>query len=1009
MRSSVRTSTGLAGLLIFAAICSAARAESRDGAASFDSEIAPLLASRCLNCHSGAAAKGNLDLTSRSQAISGGDSGSALVPGRVDDSLLWQRVRDDEMPPEHPLEAAERETLRQWIEQGAIWGTDPIDPLRYTTSSRAGIDWWSLQPLKPVQVPETAFPESSRNEIDQFVVQKLKEAGLAPSPPSTPRALIRRLYFDLIGLPPTPEAVAEFEADPSDARYRAIVNELLAAPEYGERWGRHWLDVARFGESNGFERNDPRDSLWPYRDWVIESLNADMPFDRFARMQIAGDLEVGGLEGAAAVGFLVAGVHNTVVGSSERMKRLARQDELEEIAATVGQAFLGLTIHCARCHDHKFDPIRNEEYYRFISALDGVQHGERKALPVQEVADLARLEANLKSQKTQLAEMTTVARQKLTQRAGDKTTATAAADAVLPWMSWDFETGYSESNDRVRTNPSGNVRVENGALILDGRSDSFVATDVLGRDLEEKTIEAWVQLDDLDQRGGGVVSLEIPASGQFDAIVFGEREPRRWMAGSEGFVRTSPFQGDDESAATQRPVHVALTYQKDGTITAYREGLRYGASYQTGFQRFPAGQSRVLFGLRHSPPGGNKMLTGRILHANLYDQALSAEAIAASAAMGPMEFTEESLLATMAPEEQARWTGLHQRIKELQTEIVAIQSHERTFYSVTPQQPEAMRVHLRGGVTDFGDIVAPGGVQAVTGDSADFQIPPDASDRERRLKLADWITRSASPLFTRVIVNRLWQHHFGEGLVETPSDFGFNGGLPSHPELLEWLAGELQRQNYRLKPLHRLIVTSATYRQSSQMNAAANAQDGDNRLLWRSPPQRMEAEVLRDSILRIAGVLDLTTRGGPGYRDVTITSLNGTAYYESIDEDRPEFRRRTIYRFVPRGGISTVLETFDCPDPSVTSPRRSVTTTPLQALSLLNNEFVLAMSKHLAERVQGEAGNDELLQVRRAWRLCLERDPDPEEEQASLELIRKHGLPALARGLFNANEFVVIE
>ena len=308
-------------------------AEERD---LFATQVRALLATRCLECHSGKEPEGGLDLGDRDKLATGGESGVAVVAGKSGESLLWQRVNDDEMPPKHPLSKNEKQLLRQWIDRGAAWtGDATIDRFQFTSDDRAGYDWWSLQPLRKVTPPPVAKKDWPRNDLDRFVLARLEAAEMSPSPAALPRDLIRRLYVDLIGLPPTPEQVVAFIDDPSDAAYESLVNRLLDAPEYGQRWGRHWLDVVRFGESDGFERNSPRKNSWHYRDWVIDAFNADMPYDKFVRRQLAGDLLVGGREGAAAAGFLVAGVHNTVVGSSKRMKLLARQDELEELVATL--------------------------------------------------------------------------------------------------------------------------------------------------------------------------------------------------------------------------------------------------------------------------------------------------------------------------------------------------------------------------------------------------------------------------------------------------------------------------------------------------------------------------------------------------------------------------------------------------------------------------------------------------------------------------------------------------
>src|SRR6185437_11392328 len=341
----------------------------------FDKVVAPLLSERCLDCHRGAKPKGGLDLTRRRTAMAGGDQGGAIVPGKPDDSLLWQYVNDETMPPKKPLSAAEKSLLRTWIAAGAAWGTDPIDPFRITTAKRAGYSWWALQPVVKPKAPSIKDARWGRNPIDAFILNKLEARKLHPSGPADRRTLLRRLFFDLLGLPPTPEEIAEFEQDSSPDAYERRVNRCLQSPHYGVRWARHWLDVVRFGESNGCEFDELRPNAWRYRDWVVKAFNQDMPYDEFVRLQLAGDvLRPDDAEALTATGFLVAGAYDTVgqTQQSAAMKRVVRQDELEDIVGTVGQTFLGLTIHCARCHDHKFDPIRQVEYYRMTAALAGV-------------------------------------------------------------------------------------------------------------------------------------------------------------------------------------------------------------------------------------------------------------------------------------------------------------------------------------------------------------------------------------------------------------------------------------------------------------------------------------------------------------------------------------------------------------------------------------------------------------------------------------------------------------
>ncbi len=977
----------------------------------FDRQVAPLLASYCLDCHSGAKPKGGLDLSARDAAMKGGESGVAIDPGKPDTSYLWERIEQGEMPPKEKLPGDAKQVLRDWIADGAKWGTDPIDPFRFTTSKRAGLDWWSLQPLRSSDIPQVKAAERVRNPIDAFVLAKLEERGLTLSPDASPRVLIRRLHFDLIGLPPSPEEVADFEAAAAkdlESAVESLINRLLDSPHYGQRWGRHWLDVVRFGESDGFERNNPRKNSWPYRDWVIEALNDDMPYDEFARMQIAGDILKGNsADGLAAVGFLVAGVHNTVVGSSEMMRRQARQDELEEVVGALGQTFVGLTVNCSRCHDHKFDPIRQTEFYQLAATIAGVNHGEREAQTTSSHEQLAEVKKQLEALTAEIETIDAQAR-KLVLAERKSGEADDASKPPKPFASWSFDENLKDSVGKLHGKANGNARLENGALVVDG--NSFVETPPLPVDLGEKTLEAWVLLDNLDQRGGAAISVQTVGGAVFDAIVFGEREPRRWMAGSNIFRRTQPFGGADESDAGSKPVHVAIVYKADGTIAGYRNGVPYGTPYKSvGLQPFKAGETHVVFGLRHSPAGGNRMLSGRILRAQLYDRALTPDAVAASAGVESDFVSEEEIVARLTDEQRAVRKELVKRRAQLLDEQskLSLQSKMK-IYTVAPSNPPPTNFLRRGDVMDVGPVVAPGAVAAIAGVDSDFGLPPNAPDAHRRHKLAEWLTSRDNPLFARVIVNRLWHYHFGTGIVATPNDFGFNGGRLSHPELLDWLAGKLIENDYRLKPMHRLIVMSSAYRQTSRFDERAIQVDAGNRLLWRKSPQRLEAEVLRDSILQVSGKLNLK-RGGPGFEDVSITPNNGTTYYEPLDREDDNLNRRTVYRFWPRGGRSALLDTFDCPDPSATAPRRSVTTTPLQALSLLNNAFVLRMAGHFAARVQREAGDEPAKQVERAYQLVFSREPDDEERQLAVDLVAKHGAAALARALFNSNEFVVAE
>ena len=752
----------------------------------FDTQIAPLLSRNCLECHGGSNRQGGLDLTQLKTALVGGSRGAALVPGKPEASWLWKRVAANQMPPKRPLSARDKTLLKDWITGGAPWGTDPIDPLRFGSDRRAGHDWWSLQPVKRPQPPRVKRQAWAGSPIDRFVLARLEAAGLRPSPAADRVSLVRRLYFDVIGLPPTPAEVDAFVKDRSPGAYEQLVDRLLALPHFGERWARHWLDVIRFGESQGFERNKLRPSAWKYRDWVVEALNSDLPYDEFVRLQVAGDvLRPDDPLAVIASGFLVMGPYDLTAytAASPMMRAAAREEELEGLVGTVTQTFLGLTANCARCHDHKFDPIAQKEYYQIAAALGGTYHGpERESLP-----------------------------------------APAA-------------------------------------------------------------VQAQQERERLDR--------------QIAAL-------RERLAVSENLGRT-------------------------------------------------AGQT------------GGPDLTAR-----------------------------------------------HQERQRIAAEIGRLESRSRLLaggpaHVTVPRDPGVFHVLARGDWQQKREPVVPAGIAAVSGVKPDWGLKPDAAEGERRKALAAWITDPRNPLTARVIVNRLWTWHFGAGLVPTPSDFGFNGGRPSHPELLDWLASDLQSNSWSLKRLHRRILLSATYRQSSRPSTAAMKRDADNRLLWRQNPRRLEAEAVRDAVLSVAGDLDLKI-GGAGFRDWTIKSQGDNETYTVSEGVGPEFNRRALYRTVIRAGTSPLLDVLDCPDPSVAAPRRTVTTTPMQALSLLNDRFMEQSAANFAGRLERELPSDRRGQVARAYRLAFGRAAADEEVRFGERFAREQGMSHLCLVLLNSNEFVYVD
>jgi len=1004
MPRSFSNALTIAAMLIVGGVAQA------DEAPDFDRQIAPILVSRCFECHQGDEAKGGLDLRRREKAIGGGDSGASLVAGKPGESLLWQRVSADEMPPKKLLSADEKKLIERWIAGGAKWGTDPIDPFRLTTSFRAGYDWWSLRPVAAPALPEVRQTEFVRSPIDRFILAKLEAEGLSPSPAADRRTLIRRVYFDVTGLPPTPEEVTAFVADPNPQAYEILVDRLLASPAYGERWARHWLDLARFGESNGFEYDEPRQNAWPYRDWVIAALNADMPYDEFVRQQIAGDiLKPDNLAAIRATGFLVAGPYDTAGQNqqSAAMKAVVRQDELEDLVATTCQTFLALTVNCARCHDHKFDPIRQSEYYRLTAALAGVRQGERTLTEPEELARWKQESAEQSRLGDELAAKLRTLEDPIRQQilAERKSQGESRPAPPAPLARWEFKEDLRDCASGLHAAAHGGAAIKNGALRVNGR-DSFASTVPLEKDLQDKTLEVWVTLETLKQAGGGAISVQTPDGNQFDAIVFGEREPDRWMAGSNGFVRTQSFDGPAEVEAATQSVHVAIVYDADGTITAYRNGQPYGKSYRTTPPVvFKTGHAQVVFGMRHAPAGGNRMLSGAIHRAQLYDRALSADEVAASFG-GPNEFiSEDAINARLTLEvakERQQWK------KDLAQYRAKTEPPKSTAYAVKPRQPEIAHVLARGDTRAQGEVVSAGGVASLVGLDAEFGLAPDAPEGERRVALARWITSPQNPLFARVAVNRLWHYHFGAGLVDTPNDFGFNGGRPTHPELLDWLADALVARGYSLKQMHREILLSGVYCQSGKDNPTAAKVDAGNHWLWRRAPQRLEAEAVRDATLVVAAELN-SAGGGPGFRDTRQVLRSGSYSYVPTFNVEPEYMRRSVYRTWIRGGRNGLLDVFDCPDPSTTSPKRAVTTTPLQALALLNNAFVLRMAERFALRIEAEAGANAEDRVTRAYQLAYGRDPTDEERNVAAKVVSEHGTATLTRAIVNSNEFLYVD
>ena len=876
---------------------------------------------------------------------------------------------------------------------------------------------WSLRPLNAPALPRTSDHTSP---VDAYITARLATNGLALSPEADRATLIRRLSFDLIGLPPSPREIDDFVQDRSPKAYEQLVERLLASPHYGERWGRHWLDVARYTESQGFEYDKLRDHAWHYRDYVIKSFNDDKPYDRFMKEQVAGDvLEPVTPEGIIATSLLVCGPWDEAGNSQANatQKAITREEEMEDMISVVGQTFLGLTINCARCHAHKFDPIPQEEYYRIKSVFDGVKHGER---PIASAAEAKAHEERIAALKKEIAaaqdvvgrieaEGFKVAAAKRSARAITERGPTEAGttNGPTPFARWTFD---NVSKTLIPGELKGNATITNGVLNLGGKGDFFQAGP-LPRDIREKTLEAWVALADLKQGGGAAISIESEDGRVFDAIVFGERQPKKWTAGSGGFERTRDLDAPEETSLPTALIHMAIVYRSDNSIAVFRNGEPYGKPYTPAspLQTFKAGSARVLLGKRHTG-GGKAFLTGEIKQAALYDRALSPEEVAASFRATGFAIPQSEMLAALGDEHRSERESALSRIKKVRRALDAIEPLP-VSYAGTRVQPDPTRNLKRGDVRTPVEVVTAGGLSAIGEIDSEFGLMADAPEAQRRLKFADWLADPRNPLPARVMANRVWHFHFGQGLVETPNDFGVSGARPTHTELLDWLATKFIESGWSVKALHRVIVNSATYRQSSTQpvnndSRRALSLDADNQLLWRFPPRRLEAEAVRDAVLSASGQLN-TEAGGPSFRPFDALKFPANAYLP-LDKIGVQFNRRTVYRMNVNSGKEPLLDAFDCPDPSVKTPRRGVTTTPLQALALMNNSFLQRHAGLLAERSLKESANDLPGAIHTAYRLALGRPPAAEEAERALAAARSRSLTNVCWALMNSTEFIYV-
>ena len=810
--------------------------------------------------------------------------------------------------------------------------------------------WWSLAPVVRPSVPkgEIHFTRPS-NAIDAFLCAELARNKLSSGPAADRRTLIRRLHFDLVGLPPSPEVVTAFIADKSPEAYERLVEKLLASPRYGERWARHWLDVVRFAESHGFEMNQPRANAWPYRDYVIRAFNDDKPYDWFVVEQLAGDV----LGVDEATGFLVGGPWDQVKSPDPVLTANQRADELHDVVSTTASTFLGLTVGCARCHNHKFDPIPQTDYFAIKAVFEGVRHGER----ARRSGDAEAREKELTAQRARLAAVETELES--VELLANPTATNALRAAVNPRKNIERFAPVSAKRLRftvTRTTDAepcidelevytAGVTPRNIALATNSTKASassvYPNSDIHRlehiNDGRHGNSRSWIS----NERGEGWVELEFAEPTRIEKVVWGR---------------------DREQRFTDR---LALDYRIE--VASASNDWRIIAS-SSDRQNYKAGKKA------------------------------------------------EPSLAGFLSEQAARAKHLFTEREALETRIAELAKAPMVYAGTFDAKLGPTHRFHRGDPMLKRNEVGPNALSAVpvlfttNAFSRKSTAAKNASltdDQRRRLALAEWITNPTNPLTARVMVNRIWQYHFGEGLVSTSSDFGANGARPAHPELLDWLAAEFMEHGWSVKHLHRLIVTSAAYRQSSDARKDCLAVDAGSRLLWRFPPRRLEAEAIRDTILSVSGKLDLTM-GGPGFSFFEAND-NYVRVYAPRREWTPDTFRRMIYGTIVRQRPDGVFGVFDCPDAGQIAPRRSSSTTPLQALNLLNSSFMMQQSEFFAGRLKAEAGGEVSAQITRAFALAFQRKPDRAELSASSKLIREHGLTAFCRAMFNANEFVYLE
>ncbi|QDV20847.1 Planctomycete cytochrome C [Gimesia panareensis] len=963
----------------------------------FKKEVVPIFQQHCIRCHNDSTKDGGLSLETKQAALQGGENGKILTPGVAAESMLLDYVfgPEPEMPKKgEPLSKEEIDTLRNWIKAGAVWPPE----YRIREAQLTDTDWWSFQPLSQPPLPKLTDKEQKqvRTPVDAFLLARLREKGLTFSPQADRRTLIRRVYYDLTGLPPTSAEIEAFVKDPDPRAYEKLVDRLLASPRYGERWARHWLDVVHYADTHGYDKDKLRENAWPYRDYVIRALNKDIPYSKFILDQLAGDVvDPHSPHTVPATGFIVAGPFDWVgqIEINENLieKKITRNLDRDDMVATVMNSTVSLTVQCARCHNHKFDPISQADYYGLQAVFAGIDRAERTYDPDPATA---RKRQTLLAAQARVQKLHQDLDHQIRKRGGEKLT-------------------QLEAELKQARNAKEGQGVEYGYHSQIEKSDQTAK---------------WVQLNFKQPVTANKIRL-MPAFDNYNNIGAGFGFPRRFkleISDTSDFKSATTIadhtQADYPNPGT-RPVEVALEGQSfqylrmTATKLAPRSNDFIFALGEIQVlapeDRNQAGQAQVtsLDSIEAPPRWARKNL----IDGNFYQSPDSNQDLAR------LQQKRDDLLASLSSEEEKQslrdWSA---RIKRVQSELGKLPAQKKVFAAATefprrgnfrPTEGEPRPVFLLSRGSEKApvrevDPAAPGLIDGLDG-NLHLQDPGD--EGARRLALARWIVNPRNPLTWRSIVNRVWLYHFGKGIVDTPNDFGKMGAKPTHPQLLDYLASRFRDEGQSLKQLHRWIVLSTAYQQSSRSNAKGAQVDGDNRFLWRMNRRKLEAEAIRDAVLQISGKLDFNMYG-PGDRLFVLEKPQHSPHYlyQKYDPAKAETHRRSIYRFIVRSVPDPFMESLDCADPSQITPKRIETLTALQALALLNDQFMVSMSEFFAQQVSSKT-SDLKTQVTRAFETALGRPPGKDEVKLLVEVGQQHGLANVCRLILNSNEFIFID